>query len=100
MVGIILILVCLILLFGSTMTNIVNNSRNLWWWQSLNKNTSSYSYNVANASNNFAASVSATIGSGAAIAIGIAGLALIWVDFNKSRHYIPRQGGHHNLYNY
>jgi ABC-type Fe3+ transport system permease subunit len=96
MAGIILILIALILLFSSTITNIVNNSRSLWWWQSLNKNSSSYSYNVANSSNNFAASISATIGAGSAIAIGIAGLALIWIDFNKKH---PR-GGHHINYDY
>ena len=99
MVGIILILIALIFLFSSTITNIVNDAKNLWWWQSLSQQSSAYQHNASDSSNNFAASISATIGSGTAIAFLIAGTALIWLDRKKHyRNHTPLGGN--NLYNY
>jgi hypothetical protein len=74
----ILIIIALILIFSSTITNIVNNAVNIW-----NKHTKTGSISSTTISNNFGASISSTIGSGAGVILLLIGTALLGIKFRN-----------------
>jgi hypothetical protein len=80
--GLILLIIGLILIFSSTITNIVNYSRNLWWWQSLMPETTAYKNATQNSSSNFGASISSTIGAISGWTFILAGTILMGINYN------------------
>jgi hypothetical protein len=80
--GLILLIIGLILILSSTITNIVNYSKNFWWWQTRTPGTTSYNNAMQNSSSNFGASISSTIGAISGWTFILAGTILMGLDYS------------------
>ena len=83
--GLILLIIGLILILSSTITNTVNYARNSWWWQTLTPETIGYNNGMQNSSSNFGASISATVGAISGWVFILAGTIEMGLDYNLKK---------------
>lgn len=83
--GLILLIIGLILILSSTITNTVNYAQNFWWWQTRTPGTLAYNNGMQNSSSNFGASISSTIGSISGWVLILAGTILMGLNYSPKK---------------
>jgi len=82
-IGLILILIALILIVASFISNTINYARNLWWGVTSTTSTGKDKSTIVQTTelpSNFPASISSTATGGAGFILGLVGLILLFVN--------------------
>jgi len=100
-IGLILILIALILIVASFISNTINYARNLWWGVTSTTSTGKDKSTIVQTNelpSNLPASISATSTGGAGFILGLVGLILLWLNKSHSSNKSHYEKNNYNFY--